>query len=222
MRLLFSAALAASLLAAPAHAKMPDTWDGLYRVKSKSADAVYLLPGVNFGTYSKIMLDPTEVSFEKNWQRDQPMGSRRLSSAEMRKVLDEASAKFGSNLAAVLAKHGYTIVDQPGDDVLRLRTGIANLSFVMPNDMGGRSRTFSRESGGATLVVEGRDSVTGALLGRALDTEAAGDDMVYRVDEQSIRADFERLFEDWAKSVASGLDRLKSSPAVDAGVKTQK
>ena len=41
--------------------------DGLVRVKSKRLDVVYLQPGADFRSYTKVMLDPTEVAFAKNW-----------------------------------------------------------------------------------------------------------------------------------------------------------
>src|SRR5262245_11029369 len=64
-RELWAAAAAATAVTAVAHqataAKAPDTWDGLIKVKSKRADAVYLQPGADFRPYTKVMLDPTEV-----------------------------------------------------------------------------------------------------------------------------------------------------------------
>ena len=71
-RQLLPAALAAFAMAAagPAlAAKPPTTWDGLLKVKSKRFDLVYLKPGATFTGYTKVKLDPTEVSFEKNWRR---------------------------------------------------------------------------------------------------------------------------------------------------------
>src|SRR5882757_4630346 len=66
----FLAALAISAPTSLHAAKAPPTWDNLVQVKSKRADAVYLLPGADFKPYTKIMLDQTEVAFRKNWLRD--------------------------------------------------------------------------------------------------------------------------------------------------------
>ena len=49
---------------------MPDNWDGLVRVKPKRMDAAYVAPGADFRTYTKVMLDPAEVAFKKDWMRD--------------------------------------------------------------------------------------------------------------------------------------------------------
>src|SRR5436190_7672534 len=122
MRLLLVAALSAALISVPLSsltAKTPDTWDGLYLVQDKSHGTVYLLPGVDFRKYSKVMLDPTEVAFRKDWQKGAGFGQR-IGSAQMRRILDEAGVKFGKSLTAALQKRGYVVVQQPGDDVLRI------------------------------------------------------------------------------------------------------
>src|SRR3954454_20458115 len=45
----------------------PDSWDGMPRVKRPGLDAVYLRAGASLAKYKKVMLDPVEVSFDKNW-----------------------------------------------------------------------------------------------------------------------------------------------------------
>src|SRR4051812_17824738 len=52
----------------PAAAKepTPDSWDGMPRVKRPGLDAVYVREGASLAKYKKVMLDPVEVSFDKN------------------------------------------------------------------------------------------------------------------------------------------------------------
>ena len=64
----FAAALC--LVASLAIAQDSSNWDGLVEVKGKRLDAVFLLPGADFRAYKKIMMDPVEVAFVKNWARD--------------------------------------------------------------------------------------------------------------------------------------------------------
>ena len=60
-------------------ARAPETVDDLYKVDSKKFDEVFLLPGVDFRPYTKVMIDDPEVAFERNWQRDYNRSSGSLS-----------------------------------------------------------------------------------------------------------------------------------------------
>ncbi len=75
MNRLMTAGACALLLcgfAIPASAKDESggAWDGLVEVKPKRLDAAYLMPGADFRPYTKLMIDPVEVAFRKNWMRD--------------------------------------------------------------------------------------------------------------------------------------------------------
>lgn len=195
-------------------AKAPDTIEGLYRVPSKRFDLVYLLPGADFRPYTKIMFDTPEVAFKKNWQRDYNGSTRstqrRISDEDAQKALDAARTGVVEVFTKVHTEGGYQVVTTPGPDVLRVRTSVINLDVVAPDTMtAGRSRTFSQEAGSATLVIEVRDSTTGALLGTAVDTREIGDSMPYLRNSVTNRADFRQAFERWAKISLAGLNELK-------------
>src|SRR5215469_12292495 len=73
---------------------LPASWDNLVRVDSKRFAGVYLLPGADFRTYTKVMLDPTEIAFNKNWKRDYNASSMslsmRITDDDIRKSSDRA------------------------------------------------------------------------------------------------------------------------------------
>lgn len=74
-------------------------------------------------------------------------------------------------LSDTLARGGYKLVDEDGEDVLRVQAAIVNLYITAPSAAApGRSRNFVANTGQMTLVAELRDSVTGQLLARAVDT----------------------------------------------------
>ena len=114
MRRILSHAMVLPLLLAasvPASgAKPPDTWEGLLRIGSTKMDAVYLLPGADFRTYTKVMLDPTEIAFRKNWQRDQNSAQRDtdawVSNSEAREMLERAKTGFDKVFARPVAAAG--------------------------------------------------------------------------------------------------------------------
>ena len=209
-------------------ASPPATWDGLTNVKSKRFDAAYVLPGSDFRVYTKIMMDPTEVAFRKNWVRDYNNDtldlSQRISKEDAQKMLDAARTGFEEVFQKAYTNAGYQVVTTPGPDVLRVRTGVANLYVTAPDrPTAGRSRTFSEDAGSATVVIEVRDSETGALLGRAVDSRIAGDTGPYMRNSVTNRSDFTMLFQRWAKISIDALNELKAmSPVPENPVATRR
>lgn len=213
---LFAAALAVLVLGSTsAAAKAPPTWDGLVQVKSKKFDLVYLQPGADFRAYTKVLIEPTEVAFAKDWQRDYNRSTRALSSRVSDSDVEEALTKGVAAATDIFTnawtKGGYTVVSAPGLDVLRVKTGVVNIRVNAPEQMtAGRSYTFSEEAGQATLFIEARDSVTGALLGRAVDQKIVGDSMALWRTRSSNRADFRDQVQQWADASVRGFSALKS------------
>src|SRR4249920_1296704 len=74
-KLILSIALAV-MAVAPLAAQEEGALEGLVKVKGARLDAAYLMPGVDFRSYTKVMLDPTEVAFRRNWQRNYNSGTR--------------------------------------------------------------------------------------------------------------------------------------------------
>jgi len=208
------------LLAGPAaEAKAPDTWDGLVKVNSKRADVLYLQPGADFRGYTKVMLDPTEVAFAKSWRRSQNSTDRGLSGTISDRQVQDAITKGvdASNqiFAEAWTKGGYVVVTTPAPDVLRIKTGVVNIWVNAPDvPAAGRSHTFAPEAGQATYFVEARDSITGAILGRAVDQRFAGDTAHNWRTSVSNRADFRELVEAWAAASVRGVDALKSASPI--------
>jgi hypothetical protein len=216
------AALAtAMLLAAPAGAaKPPDTWDGLSKVNSKRLDIAYLQPGADFRAYKSVMVDPTEIAFQKDYVRDFNRTTRglseRVSDRDVEKVVQEAVGKATDIFAEAFSERGYPVVQEAGPDVLRVKTAILNVSVSSPDRMtAGRSYSFANEAGQATFAVEVRDSQTGALLGRAVDGRVAGDTTIGWRNKVTNRADFRQLAKSWAESSVKGLNELKALSPID-------
>jgi hypothetical protein len=196
------------------------SWDGLIAVGSTRLDAVYLMPGADFRTYTKVMFDPTEVALKQNWLRDynNSVGdlSSKISNADVQKAFETIRTKFSDIFAKAYSDAGYQVVTTPGPDVLRVRTGVMNLSVNAPDTSPARnSRSFSREAGEATLILEARDSESGAVLGRAVDRRLAGDTSRMMRNSVTNRTDFSLLFADWAKLSVNGLAELKALSPVN-------
>jgi len=210
---------AVTVSAALAAENTSPSWDGLIPVKSKRLEAVYLMPDADFRTYTKVMFDPVEVALKKDWVRDynRTAGdlSGQISKADVQKGLETIRTGFSVTFAKIFSDAGYQVVTTPGPDVLRLRTGVMNVSVTAPDIRPGNSRTFSRDAGEATLILEARDSETGAVMGRAVDRRLAGDTSRLMRNSVTNRSDFSLLFTGWAKASVDGLAELKALSPVN-------
>ena len=201
-------------------ADQPATWDGLVQVPSKRLDVVYLQPGADFRGYTKVLIEPTEVAFEKNWRRDYNRSASGLSSdvseTELQRVITQAVSAADEIFAEAWTKGGYEVVGAPGPDVMRIRTGVLNIRVSAPDVMSaGRTRVFANEAGSAVFFVEARDSTTGALLGRAVDQRIVGDDLSVWRTRVSNRADFRDEVKRWAEISVRGITELKALSPVN-------
>jgi Protein of unknown function (DUF3313) len=215
MSILRTLLVAFAAIAVPLTAQTPDSWDGLTKIRGRKADALYLLPGADFRTYTKVQLDPTEVAFRRNYQRDYNRTARglgaRLDNDEVARIAEAARSGFEEIFADAFRDGGYQVVTEPGPDVVRIRTGVLDLYVSAPDQMQpGRTRTYSAEAGQATVFIEVRDSLAGTLLGRAVDQRVIDDDVASIRNRATNRADFEEVFRYWARASVRGLDELKA------------
>ena len=213
----------AAVLVAPAFSADEDsTWDGLQKVKSKKMDLAYLLPGADFRVYGKIMLNPIQVSFRKNWQRDMnrsPPGARqRVTTQDADRIRQEMADGFSETLVKSFQNAGFEIVTEPGPDVLLLTPVLVDVDVNAPDTMqAGRTYTYTLEAGQATMALEVRDAETGQLLGRAVDKRRTGESgRLQWTTRASNRAEFRRVFDRWASILADGMVALKEESPIGA------
>jgi len=199
---------------------MPPEMAGLVPVKARNLDSVYLLPNTDFNKYRKVIIDPAEVAFHKDWMSNinRNQRSRRINEDDAKEIAEAARSGFADIWADAFRKAGYEPVTMPGPDVLRLSPGIANLYINAPEKTQptGNSHTYSVDAGEATLVLQVRDSDTGATLGMVFDRARAGNyagELMWTT-RVSNRSDFGVLFRKWANFAVSGLQQLKiNAPA---------
>lgn len=209
----------AMLVVAPASLAQ-DSWDGLQKVPSKTLDEAWLLPGADFGGYRKVLLEPIEVSFRRNWERDinrssPPSARPRVTAEEAERIRQWMGEDFSTVLKKDLADAGFDLVGEPGPDVLRLKPVLMNVYLNAPDTFGqvGRVDAYSFEAGEATLAIEARDSVLGTLLGRAVDERRTRESRVLQWStEVSNRGEFGQVFSRWSQIVVDGLRALQVAP----------
>jgi len=128
----------------------------------------------------------------------------------MERIKSRVSELFNTVFIDVLeADDGFEIVDVPGDDVLLIRAAIIDLDITAPDTQrAGRSRTYTASSGAATLFIELFDSVSGQIIGRAVDRQAArqpGNMMSWNTSVSNT-ANGRRVFTRWAGTLREFLD----------------
>jgi len=211
--LLIGAALSVAVPdAAVAAKKPPQEWDGLQRRENKRLDNVYVRPNVQFTAYKSVRLDPVEVQFDKDWDpnRSAVTLSQRLSKDDIQRIRADLSKVFREEFAERLSKGGYPLVDEDGDDVLRVQAALINVYINAPDtsmQTAGRSRTYVMDAGRMTVVMQLQDSVTGQVLARVVDTkQGSSTGRLQWSTSVSNSAEARRAFGDWADALRRGLD----------------
>ena len=152
------------------------SFDGLVPVESDRAAIAYIEPEADFSVFERVMILDPFVSFRANWQRDQNRRrSRRIRTSDMERIKADVAALFKQVFTERLtANDGFQIADAPDYDVLIIRPAIIDLDVTAPSaGSTGRNRSYAVAAGAATLVIELYDSVSGDILGRAIDRRAA-------------------------------------------------
>ena len=212
-------ALAVALLVSGCQATPPapeTTEDGLQRIDIKGIDHAYLRPGASLAPYSRILLDPVQVAFSKDWD-PQATGSRmRLSAEDREKIRADLATLFMQTFREEIEKGGYAVVDTAAPDVLRVTPELADVYINDPDVMGpGRDRTYVMSAGRMTLLADLRDSETGAILARVSDKAEDPDDLYFELSSSVANsAAARRAVQNWARILRARLDavRMQSAP----------
>ena len=189
------------------------TYDGLYPVKGGRADEAWARPDVDLTQYSKIMLQGVGVEYRPGGESGRTFTAR--SRGGPYEVTEAQKARFEATMAeAFLEELGkskyFTIVSEPGPDVLLIRGGLLDVvSYVPPEPVGGRADVYLSKVGEATLVLEIRDSITEAILARAIDRRAAEDvARMQKSNRVSNQAEVRRLARTWGSMLRDRLDEF--------------
>jgi hypothetical protein len=193
------------------------SFDGLYPLKNTRADAAWAVEDLDLSGYNKVILQSAGIEYRsaKAGSRSRARSSQtefaldQKQKSELREIVTEA---FATELAN---SEKFTVVTEPGTDVLLVRGALLDVVSAVPPDPIGRSDIYLREVGEATLVIELRDSLSEAILMRAVDRRAAenaGGQM--RISSSaSNRQAVKRLAGNWARQLRTRLDSFAAPDA---------
>jgi hypothetical protein len=208
--------LTATAFAAPSPAASAVMHDGLAAVHAKNLDKFYVLPNANLAGYNKVMIDPVQVELSKEWYRsvNDPRYVARIRPDDARRIANDTTASAGGIIAGAFKARGYEIATAPATGVLRLTPRITDLYVNAPDVYPpGITRSFARDAGEATLILEARDAVNGTLLAVVVDHGTAQDMMrLTRATQVSNTFWFDGLYQRWAAYTVAALEAVKSRP----------
>ncbi len=188
------------------------SFDGLYPVQKPRADQAWARPDVDLTQYSKIMLQSTGIEYRPGGESGRTYMSRthadhfEVTDRQKAWLLEIVNEKFREELGK--SEH-FALVTEPGPDVLLIRGKLLDVvSFAPPQEsLGARESVYLSRIGEATLVVELRDSITEAILARAVDRRAAESAFELRESNRVTNAqEVRRLAAAWARLLRDRLD----------------
>ena len=217
----FSLLLATGLLAACATgSKMPMvTEDGLEKIEVKNIDTVYWKPGAELADYSSVLIEKPEVSFRKNWLRDQNRNrvslASRVTEEDVQRISSELGDAFVERFTQQLESGGYDVVSSAGPGVLVLQPEIVNLDVAAPDVSmrePGITRTFTVDTTGEmTLEMDMLDGASSDVIGRAIDRSESRNPSVLQVTNSvTNRADANMILDRWARALVDAMDTAHS------------
>ncbi len=210
--------LAPALVNADEH-EDPGPWDGLVPVEESNLAIVKIDPDADFSAFQRVSVLEPHVAFRSNWKRDQNRSrSRNVRASDVERIKANVADIFMGVFTEQLEAAGYEVVNYADEDVLILRPAIIDLDITAPDvRTAGRSRTYVANAGAATLFVELHDSLTGDLLGRAIDRRAArrGGGWAVQANRVSNRSDARREFRVWADSLIELIDQHYIKASID-------
>lgn len=190
--------------------------DGLVPVHSRNLDKVFVRADADLAAYRKVMIDPVQVEFSKDWLRNvnDPRYVARVRPEDAQRIADETTSNVNSITAAAFKARGYEVVTAPGPGVLRLSPRITELYVNAPDVFPpGLTRSFARDAGEATLRLEVSDSVSGATLARIVDHGTATDMMrVTRATSVTNDFWFDGMYKRWATYTVAALQSAGNRP----------
>ena len=130
--------------------KPPQEWDGLTLVKLKGMDAAYARPGADFSIYNKIIIDPIQVAFSKNWDKKRPFRSASSAPSSSRR----SRRSFGKLAEETFAE----VLQQEGRSADRDHAGTGRAAILRPP---------SSTCGRAPSIRRNRDATTSSRPARA-------------------------------------------------------
>ena len=159
---------------APQEPKLSNTdiiLGNLHRVKNAQVGVAYLDPEADFGRYTSVMLDPLDMSRTEIIQPNRSMSAVARRPTELTdRNIETIQKAFAEVFTRELQETGdYTIVTEPGPDVLRVTAAVTQIAPTAPGDdprsrAMGRVRVYTEGAGSMAITFGFIDSQSNQVL----------------------------------------------------------
>ncbi len=186
------------------------TYDGLHRVNNSKSQVVYVKPDIDLSRYNKLLLEGLGIQYrpvdpQNRYDRNAEEFPLSESQKESIKI-----AVTDAMLEELDKSKYFTIVEEPGRDVLRIRMGLSDVVSRVPPSNNSRESFYLTNLGGALLVMEYSDSRTNEVLARVADRQEVEPTVVTESNAVTNRSELKRLIRTWGARIRDGLDELHS------------
>ena len=209
-------ALASALLSATAwaasKAEMEEAMshDGLQKVTVQGIALAYARPGATLAGYNRVLIEPVQVAFNRNWDPTRTGSRIKLSKEERENIrIGVAGIVQEEFVKELQERSSYKVVNEAGADVLRVKVNIVDLYINAP-DTGSvsRSNTYTVSAGQMTLIAELFDSESGEILSRVVDRREGRNDDTLRLSSSVVkRGEAQEIAANWARILRTALDK---------------
>lgn len=188
--------------------------DGLTKVDNARFDAVWARTDIDIKGVTKVMLLGTDIQYRPAKDAGTTRMVRSTNDQSEFPLTDKGKERLKQTVSESFKKElansdKFTLVTEPGPDVLLIRGTLIDVVSNVPPPTVGRSEVYLNYVGEATLVLELFELQSGAILARAVDRDAAGDDYrVINTDTAQGWTEVGLLAQRWAISLRKGLESL--------------
>ena len=209
-------ALASALLSvtawAASKAEMEEAMshDGLQKVTVQGLALVYARPGATLAGYNRVLIEPVQVAFSRNWDPTRTGSRIKLSKEERENIRNGVAGIVQEEFVKELQERSsYKVVNEAGADVLRVKVNIVDLYINAPDtESVARSNTYTVSAGQMTLIAELFDSESGQILSRVVDRREARNDDTLRLSSSVVkRGEAQEIAASWARILRTALDK---------------
>ncbi len=184
------------------------TFDGLHRVDGSYMQYAWVKPNISLAGYTKIKLVSAGIEYrEVKSPSSANTGATEFPLTEKQKASLESLSQevFREELGK---SKSFTLVSEPGPDVLTITGGLFDVVSAIPPEKTGRSDYYISKIGSAKLVLELRDSRSNEILARAVDGLGVAPVVMQKSYPGTNAMEVKREFRKWGKRLTETLDQL--------------